>query len=260
MTASPPITEIGFTIIFEPINGLTVLDIAELYHCFEAEYPVLQQVPPLQAAPLEAPFRGNSFGPTIQIVSPTIELPRIWFIAADSKNLIQFQSDRFAHNWRRLTPLDVASDYPGYFSTRDRFLAEYNHFERWAQQKFGGAPKPIMGELLYVNTVLLGPPAEQTRLSAVFRKYKPTSIKKILGFQMTWREFVTEGANDVIDVAAAGGAIPDGSPAATLTMNARFDLNNTGRSIQSDRFDMVHAKVHEIFAENIEETFRGATP
>ena len=74
---------------------------------------------------------------------------------------------------------------------------------------------------------------------------------------MTWREFVEDGTNDVVDVMAAGGGVADGSPAAVLQMNARFDLRDTDRRAQSDRFDKIHSKVHEIFVENIEEDFRG---
>jgi hypothetical protein len=89
MSGNPPISELGLTIVFRPIDGLTVLDLASVFEVFSGDFPVLQQVPVVPHIPLAGDIptiQFNQFG----MGAVGAPLPRLWIVALDSKTLVQF--------------------------------------------------------------------------------------------------------------------------------------------------------------------------
>src|ERR1700730_9049718 len=106
--ARPPIVELVLGLQFGRVPGLNIAHLVGLAELFSAEYPTLQEMPPLTPS-------FEVFGlPTNQI--PTISFApflgmRIWVSSKDETSLIQLQPDRLVLNWRKMSPTD---EYPRY--------------------------------------------------------------------------------------------------------------------------------------------------
>ena len=79
--------------------------------------------------------------------------PRCGFLNAEGSELIQVQTDRFIHNWRKVGDED---QYPRYERLRQRFAEELGQFVRFLQRENLGQFLPNQCEVAYVNHIFPG--------------------------------------------------------------------------------------------------------
>ncbi len=98
---NPPIVEVALSIQFAPPPGYHEVYAREVWAIFENAFPVIEEMPPIQ--PSFELFGGPEM-PGLQIILafPAGQFVIGTFLAQDKTELIQFQQDRFIHNWRKV--------------------------------------------------------------------------------------------------------------------------------------------------------------
>jgi len=147
--AAPPVSEVALSAMFPPLNDLHAGHLGAYWQSVRADFPKLQQQPPL--SPAEPEVLGSSAGPTFSVqLVPAFTTPRFWLISDDESLLVQVQSDRLVLNWRK-----VAADceYPRYSLMRERFEAEWTRFTDYLTTESIRPPETMHGEITYVNTI-----------------------------------------------------------------------------------------------------------
>ena len=148
---SPPVVETSLGVQFEGLADFRTLKVASLWDKFRSQYPKLEEVEPL--APSFETFGHRSsaiIGPKFELMSMPPQ-PRFFFINENESELVQFQKDRLAFNWRRRGD----APYPRYTHIRERFEAAFAALTEWAAEEGLGTPEPNQSEAIYVNIVPL---------------------------------------------------------------------------------------------------------
>ena len=150
---NPPLAEVVLSVQFSELRAYRTIHAGILWaQKFREAFPKVSEHPPLQPV-------FEAFGPKSpatsrfelkQLAGPPI--PRLWFVNADDTELIQFQADRFIHNWRKTGSAGV---YPRYESLRERFFEELDEVDRFLQGEGIGKIEPNQCEITYVNVVRL---------------------------------------------------------------------------------------------------------
>jgi uncharacterized protein (TIGR04255 family) len=83
-----------------------------------------------------------------QVLGPPV--PRLWFAMEDKTELIQFQADRFIHNWRKVKSEHT---YPRYENIKEKFFSEIVDVEQFLQAENIGHIEPNQCEVTYVNHI-----------------------------------------------------------------------------------------------------------
>lgn len=250
MATEPPIVEVVITLQFEPLVGLTAVDIAELFQRYGDAYRTVQHVPSLM------PLTLDDTGPAFQFEPASAELPRTWFVSEDLRYVLQFQADRFSVNWRRLGP-EQSLEYPRYAAVLERFRNHFAVFAAWADERFSAAPKLTIGELAFVNAVPMMTDEGHIRLSRIFTFIAPSNQRRIRNFLARWTEVLDEG---VINVTAGIGGMPDGRPAATLQLAARRTFDGDDLETALIGLDQMRPHLHSAFESAISREFWGRDP
>lgn len=250
MPTEPPIIEVGITLQFEPLVGVTAVDIAELFQRYGEAYRTVQHVPSLM------PMTLDDTGPTFQFEQASAELPRTWFVSEDLRYVLQFQADRFSVNWRRLGPKH-SLEYPRYAAVLARFRDHFALFAAWANERFSAVPKITLGELTFVNAVPMISDNGPIRLSTIFTFIAPSSPRRIKGFLARWTEIADEG---VVHMTAGIGSMPDGQPAATLQIAARRAFGGEDVEEALTSLDQMRPHIHSAFESAISRDFWGRDP
>lgn len=149
----PPVVELVLDVQFQSIPGLGVPQLGLLWQEFRDRFPTVEQQPPL--APMVERF-GPPAPDEAQVLFEPIEslpLPRLWFLDATARELIQVQNDRFIHNWRKTQEDDT---YPRYETVRTRFAEELATFERFLAKESLGPVVPDLCEVTYINHLIAG--------------------------------------------------------------------------------------------------------
>ncbi len=146
---NPPLTEVAISVQFESIHGLQAPQIGLLWSKFRKKYPITEQHELINPV-LEKFDHPPSSKIQVEIsqVTPT---PRCWFLNNNGTELIQVQSDRFIHNWRKI---DQGNDYPRYGYIRSEFSNELKKFCQFLEEEKLGELKPIQCEISYVNHIV----------------------------------------------------------------------------------------------------------
>lgn len=242
MQSDPPIIELVLSLSFEPIHGPTILDLADLYrNHFQQDYPTFQHAPLLPPLSLHGPAQAR-----LEMMTG-LEVPRLWFVSEDTRDLVQIQSDRVSQNWRRIEPQGVSFEYPGYKVVRQRFFDSLDRTRRWAQLNGLASLALQVAELSYVNAIPMTREGAVARLSDVLSFYRGASEPvPVVGFQTGWLELIPD-LNGSVHVGTTFQALPDGQPAVALTLDGRLDVGGLGLDDALARFDVLHDKIHEIF-------------
>lgn len=149
---APPVVETSVGIQFDGLSHYTSLAAADFRQMIVADYPGLEEHPPLEPA-------FETFGPgdskivnhRIQFVEAVLS-PRFFFTAADGSELIQLQRDRLFFNWRQT---DKGEAYPRYSHVKDRLARHLQHLQDWAEKGNLGEVQPTQCEAAYVNRIPL---------------------------------------------------------------------------------------------------------
>src|SRR5438270_12653884 len=99
--ASPPVAEVSIGVQFNSLEGLLAPHLGLIWAEFKAEFPLMEQHPPLE--PVFETF-GDRPGGIMQMprFSFSIPTPRMYFVNQGRTELLQIQRDRFYHNWRKI--------------------------------------------------------------------------------------------------------------------------------------------------------------
>jgi uncharacterized protein (TIGR04255 family) len=145
---NPPLAETVLSLQFEPLAGLTTAHVGLLWDRFRKQFPMIEEHPPLP--PVFEKFELPS-PPQIEVsFEEKPPVPRVWFLNEAGSELIQVQSDRFIHNWRKMEGLDP---YPRYEPIRDRFRDEVGVLEKFLREEKLGALVVNQCEVTYVNHI-----------------------------------------------------------------------------------------------------------
>jgi len=142
---NPPVTEVLLSLQFEELDGFAHLDVAQIYDLFKADFPDVQEHPPL--VPFAEPFGARRPSFRLELIEK-IPLPRFWFMSSNKAELIQFQTDRLVHNWRKI---GTEEEYPRYEPIKERFLAELGKFFAFVSAQGRPPVMPIQAEIAYIN-------------------------------------------------------------------------------------------------------------
>jgi len=126
---------------FDPIQNWSLLDFGLLWNELKDDYPMHETKPPVgvpDAGEVIFQFNGDN------------QLPlRLWLHHKDGKKLIQVQTDRFLHNWRKYVP---DQPYPRYSdSIRPSFELEWKRFTNFLESRNMSVPNINSCEIAYVN-------------------------------------------------------------------------------------------------------------
>lgn len=146
---NPPVTEVLLGLQFAPVSGFQAVHLGLLWDRFRDAFPVVEEKPPLNAV-------FETFG--IPAAAPEIRfellqmpmLTRLWLKEPNDVQLIQFQTDRFIHNWRKVA---VGQEYPRYEAIRERFTSEIEAVRTFLADHKLGDITPNQCEVTYVNLI-----------------------------------------------------------------------------------------------------------
>src|SRR5579864_877029 len=118
---NPPLVEVVLLVQFEALAPIEFIEaLGTLWLTLRNRFPNVEQQPPM--SPVFEIFGVPSAPawPSIRFARVP-DLPRFWAVNQPGTELLQFQADRFAHNWRKLAVDDV---YPRYEQIRHTFMIE----------------------------------------------------------------------------------------------------------------------------------------
>lgn len=147
----PPVIEVVCGLQFGALEGFQATAFGLLWQRFKTDYPTCEQQPPL--AQVVEHFGEPVSEPRRVEVTSVLPLPRMFFIDKNPSWLMQVQSDRFLHNWRRTQASDI---YPHFPEVYRRFWSAWQRFlESCREEKFG-TPQVNQLEVTYINHIIQG--------------------------------------------------------------------------------------------------------
>lgn len=150
----PPVTEVALGIQFEPIAQLSPPILGLYWNHVRHKFPNVLQQPALLSTVERIGTRPEAGLPVQVQLIQTMPSPRLLYIDAQQREMIQVQQDRFVRNWRKLSPEDI---YPRY---QKRMLPEYrkefNAFKQFLASEGIETPHVVQCEINYVNQIVAG--------------------------------------------------------------------------------------------------------
>ena len=247
---SPPVVEVCLGVQFDLPRPLKVVEIADLWRLFAAQYPETQDLPPLP--PVVERFGGEEglvWEVQVGVEPPT---PRCWFLTKDGSELIQVQSGRFLHNWRKTTE---RSEYPSYHPLAKKFRAELQTFCEFLKSANVGDLRANQCELTYIDHFEAGPPGghhEDPRRFLTFALAAPTArgVAEADGLQTGLRYVFPSIEKPVgrIHVSAVSGRRRiDGQLLYIMNMTARGAPTGSGLDGVFGYMEQAHRAIYELF-------------
>lgn len=174
----PPISEVALGVQFNQLPGMTVPAFSHVWEAFKDSNPVVEEQP--EIPPSFETFVEGGMPPTIALPPPvrfftTPPFPRIWLSDQVRSSLIQFQRDRFIHNWRKMPG---EAHYPRFEVMLERFQAGFSRFQEAAAK--GGFGPIVLNQcdITYINQIsLLG----ESRPFELFRQVFPGFVNSVGG-------------------------------------------------------------------------------
>jgi uncharacterized protein (TIGR04255 family) len=177
--AQPPLYELALSIQFA--RQIRSIDVGVIWRLFRDQYPRVEE-----QAPLAPVYEKFGLPPTpIEIpqfmFSTTPEVLRYWFVDKDGNELLQVQSDRLIHNWRKNSP---EATYPRYEPVRARFKMEVQKVNKFLESEDLGEIKPNQCEVTYINHISFGDEVEpEDKFDHIFtvwqEAYSDNHLKRI---------------------------------------------------------------------------------
>jgi uncharacterized protein (TIGR04255 family) len=129
----PPIVEAVMSVQFTTPPDYREIYAREIWALFEHEFSRVQEQSALE--PFFEVFGGPPGPAKLQIkFQPTGPIHnRFWFLGAGDRELLQFQRDRFVHNWRKLH--DANNQYPRFEPILTKFERELGTLDDYFKRK-----------------------------------------------------------------------------------------------------------------------------
>jgi uncharacterized protein (TIGR04255 family) len=146
----PPLNEVVLGVQFESLKGYQQIRAGEVWSLYRARYPKVQERPSL-------PPTFETFGlpsrpvPTLQLVNGPMH-DRFWFLTEGEEQLLQFQPDRFLHNWRKVD--NESNPYPRFESMISRFEEELQTLEHFVGKLEPQSLQINQCEITYINHIV----------------------------------------------------------------------------------------------------------
>ncbi len=124
---NPPINEVVLGVQFAPPHGYQQIYVGEVWKLYKDKFPTVEErdaLPPTLES-FGAPQIGHiKFG---LMSGPSHD--RFWFLSKNKSELIQFQNDRFLHNWRKIG--DGSNDYVRFDSMIKEYESELKSLQKY---------------------------------------------------------------------------------------------------------------------------------
>jgi uncharacterized protein (TIGR04255 family) len=147
---APPVIETLLGVEFVALEKWGVPHFGLFWHNIQSHYPRYEVNPPL-ISEVERPrleFRQAPV-PRVEILSkPEV---RCWFLNEANTELIQVQSDRFVHNWRKVVGTEPYPHYEDHI--RPTFERDWQEFCAFLASERLGPPDVRQCEVTYVNHI-----------------------------------------------------------------------------------------------------------
>jgi len=177
----PPVAEVALGVQFKTDSPLRVPHFGLFWELVREDFPEFREQPPLspQIEELEAESPKISPQFSMQIGAGPPPAPRCWFMDVSKNRLIQLQTDRFVHNWRKVTGDEA---YPRYEAIENEFAARWQEFISFLADQDLGVPIVTQADVTYVNHIPRGSCWESTDdLTEVFSILKPVNETELFG-------------------------------------------------------------------------------
>lgn len=217
---TPPVVEVVLSIQFDDLVEFRHVDVGPLWDVFRDGFPSVTEHPPL-APEFEIFGHPGAERPLALRMLPIAQvfavppMPRFWFENEQKTEIIQFQQNRFIHNWKK--PDDSAS-YPRYETIKDSFAAGFAKFEHFVSKQGMAAPIINQCEISYINHIHVDD-NERGREGRLFR------FLGDINFPHLGR------AEDGSFAARFTFKDAGGKPIARLSVNAFNAIDRSGRSV-----------------------------
>jgi uncharacterized protein (TIGR04255 family) len=207
-----PLNEVVVGVQFTPPVGYNQLAAGDVWKLFRAAYPETSELPPLP--PTFETF-GSPGAQQIQLnFGPNHQHNRYWFSSRDGTELLQFQNDRFMHNWRKLE--GRPGTYPTFDVLVQKFQSELLRLSDYFKSLPGNGKQLTctQAEVTYINHVIM-PKGSSVDPS-------PT---------LSFVQFAHEPPDDFSFVSRRALRKPNGSPFARLICEALTAVNPSGENM-----------------------------
>lgn len=190
----PPVAEVALSVMIEPLGELKAAHVGLLWSEMRTRFPKSSDQPPLDSVEEQETEQRRAFGPAIQFEPVATPRWRTWFLNDDETELLQFQHDRIARNWRRL---DTTGPYPRYDSIRTPFQDDLALVQRFLESNKIGELKPKQCEVTYVNHIPAGSGWQSHHeVGAVLRNWSHQGgsfLPEIEDAKLAWRYQIRHG-------------------------------------------------------------------
>lgn len=174
---SPPVTEVVLGVQFGTLDRLLLPHLGIVWREFRDKFPEIEEHAPLDAT-FET-FSDNASGqpmPHVRFELLTVPpTPRVFFVNGTKTELLQFQRDRFLHNWRKIGD---GNEYPRFERMLTTFEAGFRQFEAVVTKEQLGTIVPNQCEISYINQIIVE--TDQYSFAALAQIFGPFTSKFIL--------------------------------------------------------------------------------
>ena len=195
---APPLAEVLISVQFDAITNLQVPQIGVFWSRIRDRFPTTEQHPPLESAIEKF---GPPTPPKVQLsISQAPPLSRTWFLNEIGSELIQIQTDRFMHNWRKV---EEGDSYPRYEHVRQQFSNGLRDFCDFLEEETLGEFRPNQCEISYINHIEINHIwSGHSELSNVLALWNPKCDDDFLSglenVRVATQHLIVEGGSDPI--------------------------------------------------------------
>ncbi len=148
---NPPLNEVVLGVQFQPARKYTQIRAGEVWALFRSTFPNVEEHPAITPA-------FETFGPPMVRmfnlgVGVGAQHNRFWFLSERNDEVIQFQHDRFLHNWRKTGDQD--NTYPRFESMAKNYVDELEGLEKYFNTLEAQSLNCNQAEISYVNHIPL---------------------------------------------------------------------------------------------------------
>lgn len=146
----PPLIEVVMGVQFPEPHAYSQIYAGEIWNLFRDQFPQVQELPAIM--PQFETFGRDKPGTVNFELVDGPGANRFWFITEGGDQLVQFQSDRLLHNWRKREGL--GNVYPRYESMVVRFRQELEALNSFFAEHFDTPLAINQAEITYINYIV----------------------------------------------------------------------------------------------------------